>query len=297
MGKIILSKEQTSSRNKFLKKIDKGEYNLVENKCLCRGSRDLIIGEKDRYDIPLTTVLCMNCGLVRSNPYYDEKTLKAFYENEYRQIYSGSKKAKNDFFKEQVRIGEKIIKYIEKSSDFLIDGKKVFEIGCGAGGILKAFKSRGCEVFGCDFGKEYLLKGKKEGLELVEGDASTLRTFGKADIVILNHVLEHFLNPVAELKKISFLLKPSGILYVALPGLLNHRKTYGSLRWYLQNAHFYSFYLSSLEYVLNKAGFKKVAGNQKIRSIFMKDKSAKIKKISIFSKLIIYLFLKLSYNL
>ena len=297
MGQIIMNKEQISSRNKFLNKFDTNKYKLIENKCICGKTKDLIIADKDRYDIPLTTVLCMNCGSVRSNPYYDEKTLKSFYENEYRQIYSGSKKATNDFFSEQIKIGGKIIKYIEKKSDYFVDGRKVFEIGCGAGGILKAFKDRGCQVFGCDFGKEYLLKGRKEGLELVNGDSSALRSFGKADIVVLNHVLEHFLNPFTELKKISSLVKPSGILYIAVPGLLSHRKSYGSLRWYLQNAHVYNFYLSSLEYVLNKAGFRKTSGNEKIKSIFVKDKSVRIKRVSIFNKLIIYLFLKLSYKL
>lgn len=292
-----MNKEQISSRNKFLKKLSTGEYKLIENKCLCRGKRDLVIADKDRYDIPLTTVLCMNCGLVRSNPYYDEATLKSFYENEYRQIYSGSKKAKDLFFDEQVRIGEGVIRYIEKNAGDVINEKKVFEIGCGAGGILKAFKDRDCQVFGCDYGKEYLRKGKKEGLELVEGDSSALRNFGKADIVVLNHVLEHFFNPITEVKKISSLLKPSGILYIAVPGLLNHRKSYGSLRWYLQNAHVYNFYFSSLEYILNKAGFRKVSGNERIKSIFVKDKSVRIKKISIFTKILIYLFLKLSYKL
>jgi len=297
MGKIVMNEEQVSSRNKFLKKIGKGEYKLVENKCLCGGERDLIIADKDRYDIPITTVMCMECGLVRSNPYYDEKTLKSFYKNEYRQIYSGSKKAKDVFFEEQVMIGKKIIKYIEKSTKELVDEKIVFEVGCGAGGILKAFKNRRCQVFGCDFGNEYLQKGKKEGIELVEGDSSVLRSFGKADIVVLNHVLEHFLNPVTELKKISSLLKPSGILYVAVPGLLHHRKSYGSLRWYLQNAHVYSFYLSSLEYVLNKAGFRKISGSEKIKSIFVEDKSVRIKERSVLQKVLIYLFLKLSYKL
>ena len=51
-----MNEEQVSSRNKFLKKIGKGEYKLVENKCLCGGERDLIIADKDRYDIPITTV-------------------------------------------------------------------------------------------------------------------------------------------------------------------------------------------------------------------------------------------------
>ena len=109
--------------------------------------------------------------------------------------------------------------------------------------------------------------------------------------------MEKYQDYALPFKKISSLLKPSGILYVAVPGLLHHRKSYGSLRWYLQNAHVYSFYLSSLEYVLNKAGFRKISGSEKIKSIFVKDKSVRIKERFVLQKVLIYLFLKLSYKL
>ncbi|HAM96755.1 MAG: Methyltransferase domain protein [candidate division WS6 bacterium GW2011_GWC1_36_11] len=297
MGKIVLNKIQEKTKENFVKKLASGEYKTKEHKCLCGENKSLKIGNLDRYGLPLNTVMCLNCGLVRSDPYYDAKTLKSFYEIEYRSLYTGSESANESFFEDQIALGKRIIEYLERELDLSLDGKKVFEVGCGAGGILKAFKLENCDVYGCDYGEEYLKRGRKEGIKLVEGDSTNLKQFGKADLIILNHVLEHFLNSEEELSLIGSLLAKDGLLYVSVPGLLSHRKSYGSLKWYLQNAHVYSFYLSSLEYLMNKVGFRKVCGNEKIRSVFVKDNNVQPARTSFVKKILIFIFLKLSYLL
>lgn len=292
-----MNENQIRNKKIFLDKIEKRVYRVVPNKCICGANMDSLIGSEDRYGIPLRTVMCMNCGLVRSDPYYDQKTLKNFYENEYRSIYSGANKPTEIFFEEQELNGRDIVSYLEERANIDLKGKKVFEVGCGAGGILKAFRNHGAKVYGCDLGGEYLEKGKKENIRLVQGNSSVLNQFGKADVLILNHVLEHFLNPKEELNKITDLLKEDGLLFIALPGLMTHRKTYGNLKNYLQNAHVYNFTLSTLEALLNEKGFNKLVGNEKIISIFVKSGQNRFKKISYLEKIFVKLYLKLSYKI
>ena len=91
----------------------------------------------------------------------------------------------------------------------------------------------------------------------------------KYDLIILNHVLEHFLDIEQEVDVISKLLKKEGILFVAVPGIKALVNSYGNdfLR-YLQNAHVYDFTLGTLEQVMNKYGFELVTGNENVNAIF-----------------------------
>lgn len=289
---------QVVARESFIKKLEKGSYKVSPTNCYCGVKKDFLIANKDRYGIPLLTVMCMNCGLVRSNPYYTKETLSKFYENEYRSLYSGSNAATEDFFDHQISIGRSIINYLEKKTGLSLNGKKVFEIGTGAGGILKAFKELGADVYGCDYGTEYLKRGASLGIKIVKGDSSSLEKFGKADLIVLNHILEHFLDIDSEITRLSKLLNSNGLVYISVPGLKSHIKTYGSLRNYLQNAHYYSFSLDSLTYLMGKFGYELVVGDEKIRAIFSKrstDDGEIFVMTSAFQRFCLYFQLKISY--
>ena len=73
---------------------------------------------------------------------------------------------------------------------------KIFEFGCGDGGILFALKQLGCDVYGNDFDSKTVEFGRSKGLTLELGDEYTLKKYGQADIIILSHVLEHIKNPI-----------------------------------------------------------------------------------------------------
>jgi 2-polyprenyl-3-methyl-5-hydroxy-6-metoxy-1,4-benzoquinol methylase len=265
-----LSPIQIKYRNQFLEKLSNGIYRVEPNRCICGHNDDMHIANIDRYKIPLTTVLCQSCGLMRSDPYYNSDTLSGFYKDEYRGIYNGNIYPSDNFFKEQVVFGGDIYKFITKEyfkSD--INNKKIFEIGCGAGGILKYLSDKGNRVYGCDFGEDYIKFGVNKGLKnIVTGDIDALFKFGKADVIILNHVLEHFPDPVKQLNKIKNLLREDGILYVAVPGVYQIHDNYTELALFLQNAHVFHYTLKTLTAVLNRAGYYYVGGNENIQAIF-----------------------------
>ena len=107
---------------------------------------------------------------------------------------------------------------------------------------------------------------------IVEGGVESLRAFGAADVIILNHTLEHLRNPRLELSKIRELLSPHGVLYIALPGIFSIHNTYGGRleRGYLQNAHVWHFTLKTLNRLLADAGFKLKYGDEKIVAVYQK---------------------------
>jgi len=195
----------------FLDDLDNGRYDQALLPCFCGVNDDVLIAQRDRYGIPLDTVLCRHCGLMRSDPYFTSESVAYFYREAYRSIYIHPGGI-SGHFAEQQAVGACIHNYVVQS--FPTKPETVLEVGCGAGGILHHFQQHGSRVAGCDFGEDYLQYGMSKGLTLEVGGWDKLAQHGPADLVVLSHLLEHLQNPVAELKNIHGLLKPNALVYV-----------------------------------------------------------------------------------
>ena len=238
-----------------LKKLHKDKNIFEHNDCLCGANDDELIAKEDRYGLECNFVICKNCGLVRMNPYYTEDFLKIFYSKFYSPIYRGSSKCSEEKFNERILYGNSIIENIEKIIGD-ISNKRIFEIGCGSGGILQAFKLKGNDVYGVDYGKEYLEFAKIKGLNVVEGDFNELEKFGQCDILILNHLLEHITKPINFLKNIRKLLKEDGYLYVEVPVLETIPNNYNyDIFTYFQSAHIFNFSNDIFKNIILASGY------------------------------------------
>lgn len=203
-----------------------------------------------------------------TNPRMTQDSYDYFYDKEYGKLYRNHDKMDEEYFMKRVEYGQGVYNYIK--ANWKGDIKDVLEIGCAAGGILYYFDFEGCYVTGCDLGSDYIAYGQRLGMDLRQCHSKELLNDGKKyDLIILNHVLEHFLNIEQELDVISKLLKEDGVLFVAVPGIKALVSTYSNdFLKYLQNAHVYDFTLGTLEQVMNKYGFELIVGNENINSIF-----------------------------
>lgn len=86
LPKIKLNSVQTKWLDVFLKD-SSIKYEEVPDYPLCSSENAILIAKKDRYGIPLKTVVCENCGLVRSYNQLTEASQKLFYKKYYRNIY------------------------------------------------------------------------------------------------------------------------------------------------------------------------------------------------------------------
>lgn len=267
---LTLNETQLKTRDIVLKKLDSKQYQTESVPCLCGENQFEVLAHKDRYGLPVTTVLCKACGQAMTNPRMKREAYDSFYQNEYRALYVGQEKATDRFFATQYAHGQKILKYLNQKG---VKFNNVLEIGCGAGGILKAFQDMGIDTLGIDIGGEYLEFGRTQGVELYHMSSSNLaeQSNRKFDVVILSHVFEHFLDIQSELSVIERLLSDKGALYIEVPGIKNLQHSYECdfLR-YLQNAHTYHFSLKTLTTVLNRNNFTLVSGNESIIALFKK---------------------------
>jgi 2-polyprenyl-3-methyl-5-hydroxy-6-metoxy-1,4-benzoquinol methylase len=259
---IKLTETQEKAKLAIEKLIKDGTYQFESVPCLCEVSseNDLILATRDRYGLKHQTVICQNCGLIRTNPKLTQYSYNHFYENWYRQLYSGYAHVDENGFRLEFESmqprGKKILEFLEKFHICLTE-KTILEIGSGGGWNLLSFEQIGAKTIGFDYGSYIEFGRKLYGLDLRYGSIEeAVNESVRADIVILSHVIEHFTDPITTLKDIRKVLKYDGVCYLETPGILNIHNTYLDLMGLLQNAHTYTFSMITLSYFVKSAGYE-----------------------------------------
>ena len=138
--------------------------------------------------------------------------------------------------------------FINKTSSF----KKVLEIGCASGELLKYIKNQNPETF-C-IGIEPSLDGKErqDGLIIKNIYFDTFKTRKKFDLILAFHVFEHVYEIKSFLNKIIRLMAPNALLCIEVP-----YKTGNSNIFIDPNdEHFHQFSFASFIILVEKLGLR-----------------------------------------
>ena len=123
----------------------------------------------------------------------------------------------------------------------------LLDIGAGTGDFLKQAKTANWNVFGIEPNKSARDLAFKKGIELKENiDDYKEQTF---DVITLWHVLEHLPNLEETIKKIESLLKPNGVLIIAVPNFKSYDAAYYKNHWAAFDAprHLWHFSRNSMK--------------------------------------------------
>lgn len=239
-------------------KIKNGYYEFEETPCFCGSDDSKTVVTKDRYGIFYSLNLCLKCGILYASPRMTDESTGKFYQADYREIYDFGE-SEEDVSKIE-KAAYEAIEVILK--DHEIDPDVIFDIGCNDGSILSYFKGK--KTYGVDIDKKSIEHGKRLGRSVIFGGIEKLEELDKkADLIILNHVLEHFSNLKENLDRISKLLSPDGFLYISVPGL--YTWDHNTL---MQNAHYWQFNTRTLTYVMNCCGWEALYADARINSIW-----------------------------
>ncbi|MBD1154815.1 class I SAM-dependent methyltransferase [Pelagibacterales bacterium SAG-MED21] len=247
----------------------------IKNDCLCGNSKDIELGYYDRHMAKFDTVICKNCGLIRAAKYLNDKSLKDFYKNHYRNLV-GTRAPKDNFihqYKTSVRRGR--YKFIEKYVK--LENKIVFDIGGSSGGFLKDYIEKN-ETYIFDYDIEYLNFAKEMGIKIVEGGLEeALDQPKKPDLVILSHVIEHWNNFEKELSKLYDLINLNTLVFIEVPGIdsLKNGRRHSDILGDIQIAHKYYFSKEVLKNILENHGFSVIDSDSQIKIIMKKKKNFK----------------------
>jgi SAM-dependent methyltransferase len=103
---------------------------------------------------------------------------------------------------------------------FSLQGKKVFEAGCGRGEFLSLVQEAGVSAYGIEHSRAAVEHCRAKGLNVAEGfipgETAALHD-GPFDAFLILNFLEHLPEPVAALRQMADLLAPAGIGLVEVP--------------------------------------------------------------------------------
>ena len=196
------------------------------SKCpICENSNKKILDfggyrhNKKLYDL----VECSYCGFMFLDPKPTQELLESLYNNPeyFSNDYSGGKEVTyEDSFEQNKERYQEVIKKIKK---YKKDGS-LLEVGCAGGHFLKFARDCGYQVKGVEVSKDMANFAKNEfELDVFAGIVEEAKFSSQSfDIIYLGDVLEHVYNLNLFMEEMFRILKPSGLLYVDLPGTFNY---------------------------------------------------------------------------
>ena len=168
-------------------------------------------------------VRCIRCGSVFMNPRPTEEELAKFYPEAFYAKPGLISKFVSDFLT--------MLKY-RQVSHFKKTGR-ILDVGCGGGGLLFGFKTRGWRTFGVDTSEkacriaERITAGKVFNCSL----KACFFPDKYFDVVFLNHVIEHMSCPNEELAEINRILKNDGVVFVHTPNIDSYQFEVTGDKW------------------------------------------------------------------
>ncbi len=194
-------------------------------------------------------VQCRSCGFLWTKDAPDETRIEDFYGSAYetalhpyfaRPLFRKIRMNIQSYFRARM-----IIQKTKKSSGRILD------IGCGDGDFLLAMKRKGWTVTGVELSTE-------KSFPVLSPDEWRALPDESFDVVTAWHSLEHLHDPLEILGSIRRLLKPDGIIVIAVPNAGSRQAERDGPLWFGYDVprHLWHFTPTSLKSILIKTGFE-----------------------------------------
>ena len=190
--------------------------------CITCGSRDIrfLIQRIDQYSYRY----CNDCRLVLADPMPSQEELADYYDG----FMGGGVDETSSFgFKLQSRkaVAKNFIDWLKKvDSTFKPEGARLADIGGGAGFFSEGFRCLGLKPTlididpqACKFARDSF----HNNFETLNADPVEANLPSEFEVVFMNQIIEHYVNPNALIQKAMSWLKPGGFLILTTPNQMS----------------------------------------------------------------------------
>jgi len=170
-------------------------------------------------------------GILKTDPQPTEHDLPKYYLSEDYISHTDSRRNLLEQIYHLVRVSA-LKRKLKLINSFNTKDKKLLDIGCGTGDFLKTAKENNWNVVGIE-PDENARKIANEKTDNSVSDISKLNDFDENnfDVITLWHVLEHLPKLEEHIKLFNNLLKPDGILVIAVPNYKSYDAQYYKQFW------------------------------------------------------------------
>lgn len=199
---------------------------------------------------------CAQCGAGRTWPVVPDEQIGRWYPESY---YGKGNVRFNRLF-------ERLTRLFQRRRARVLHNRAargpVLDVGCGRGFLLAYLRSLGYEASGVEFSDTAAWHARHRlGLTVeTEGLFASSHRPGSLNAVVFWHSLEHFSRADDAVKKASQLLKPGGLIAVAVPNSESLQARLFGRYWFHLDVprHYFHFGAKSLEALLQRHGFRVV---------------------------------------
>jgi len=204
----------------------------------------------------------ITCNICYSDNYYSlsPRALRYNICKECGHVYQAQLYEKNYYHSLQCSFPKDYKTHATRRAKYIVDFVKscydkpictVLDVGCGPGEVISNIQRLlpnaacyGCTLEATD--KPFIYRSD------IENDALPNRKF---DLIILSHVMEHFLNPIKTMSKIRHSLSKDGIIYIETPSFY-----WGEIRSesIFTPEHFSYYTITSIQNTIGLAGLTSI---------------------------------------
>jgi SAM-dependent methyltransferase len=204
---------------------------------------------------------CVQCDLECANPLPSERELAQIYERGY---FAGGGSGYVDYFEgeREVSAQKSRVRMDALEHHGLAPHSRILELGSANGGFLQQALSRGHTALGVEGSAEARAAASPEVMPYLRSHLSEIisekpehTSDQRFDAFAAFDVLEHLRSPMAELRAVRALLRPSALVAVVVPVIDNGNARYWPSTWdqYKPPEHLWYFSVESLAMTLKRS--------------------------------------------
>lgn len=197
-------------------------------------------------------VECRHCGLVYANPRWPAETVLDAYSAVEDETYVEERLGRELTFRHHLHQMERIIG--------LAAGRRLLDVGAYIGVFVEVAGAAGWRAQGVEPSAWAAAEACRRGLDVTVGTLATVEWPAESfDVVTLWDVIEHLVDPAAELERARRLLRPGGWLVVHTMDIDAPIARLMGRRWpWLMDMHLYYFSGRTLGRMLSDHGYEVV---------------------------------------
>ncbi len=211
---------------------------------------------EEQLDVPAWRIVrCHGCSVEYPNPQPSEESIRSYYANQ----QDPSEWEMENYVEIPQKGRDSWARFAAQLTELRGKPGAILEIGCAAGWLLRGARDLGWDAHGIEASPKFQKYASAVlNLPVRLGTLDSV-DFGekKFDVVVMTDVIEHLVDPVADLRRIRALLAPDGYLVVATCDIGSACARFWGLDWrQIVVSHTFYWTKKSMTKAMTRAGFR-----------------------------------------